>query len=296
VPLRTVPVLAVATLCLLAAPAARPSAGTPAPSAHGPAAVPTSSRLPTAEEFDRLARTDPVAMLAASARRCEAEVRGFRAVLTKRERIGGKLFDPETIRVSCREVPFAVRMVWDEGARGDGFLGYKIRGVRYVAGDATPMVVYRPGALIEEKSADPRGGDARASARMGIEESGLSHAVRRTHAAWAECEQRKELTVEYLGVKAHPDLGGRECHVWRRSCRADEIDPFLTSEPRPVVTDKSRRDSFDTVTIWVDRQTWLQVGTEQTRRGELVARYFFRITETNPAFGKDEFSPAALRK
>lgn len=294
--LRSLRSLVIAGVCLLAAPAARPSGGIPTPASDMPPVSPISSRLPTAAEFDLLASTDPVAMLAAGIRRCEADLRGFRAVLTKQERIGGKLFEPETIRVSCREVPFAVRMSWDAGARSDGLLGYKIKGVRYVAGDATPMVVYRPGAFIEEKAVEPRGAEARATARMGIEESGLSHALRRTHAAWAEFDKRKELTVEYLGVKTHPDLAGRECHVWRRTCRADEIDPFLTSEPRPVVTDKTRRDSFDAVTIWIDRATWLQAGTEQTRRGEMVARYFFNVTEMNPPFGKDEFSPAALRR
>ena len=294
-PVRVLPSLAVAAVCLLVAPSARPSAA--------PTTVPALETLPgsaaerpSAEEFDRLARTNPVAMLEACVRRAQADLRGYRAVMSKRERIGGKLFDPETIRVSCREEPLAVRMIWDVGARTDGLLGFKIKGVRYALGEKDPMVIYRPGALFEEQAVAPKGADARKTARLGIEESGLSHAVRRTHAAWAAIEKRSELKVEYLGIQAHPDAGNRPCHVLRRTCRADEIDPFVTSEPPVAVTARNRADAFDTVTIWIDRETWLQVGTEQTRRGELVARYFFRLTETNPTFGKDEFTPTGLRK
>ena len=188
-PVRVLPSLAVAAVCLLVAPGARPSAATTTVPALE--TLPTSSAgRPSAEEFDRLARTNPVAMLEACVRRAHADLRGYRAVMSKRERIGGKLFDPETIRVSCREEPFAVRMIWDDGARTDGLLGYKIQGVRYAPGEKDPMVIYRPGALFEEQAVAPKGGDARKTARVGIEESGLSHAVRRTHAAWAAIGKR----------------------------------------------------------------------------------------------------------
>ena len=294
-PVRVLPSLAVAAVCLLVAPGARPSAAPPTVSTLD--LFPSSAAgRPAAEEFDRLARTNPVALLEACVRRAQADLRGYRAVMSKRERIGGKLFDPETIRVSCREGPFAVRMIWDAGARTDGLLGYKIKGVRYAPGEKDPMVIYRPGALFEEQAVAPKGADARKTARLGIEESGLSHAVRRTHAAWAAIEKRGELKVEYLGIQSHPDAGNRPCHVLRRTCQTDEIDPFVTSELPVAVTARNRADAFDAVTIWIDRETWLQIGTEQTRQGELVARYFFRLTETNPTFGKDEFTPAALRK
>ncbi len=294
-PVRVLPSLVVAAVCLLVAPAARPSAAPPSSSTIDALQASVSAR-PSAEEFDRLARTNPVAMLEACVRRAQADLRGYRAVMSKRERLGGKLFDAETIRVSCREEPFAVRMIWDDGARTDGLLGYKIQGVRYAPGEKDPMVIYRPGALFEEQAVAPKGADARKTARLGIEESGLSHAVRRTHAAWAAIEKRGELKVEHLGIQSHPDTGNRPCHVLRRTCQADEIDPFVTSEPPVAVTARNRADAFDAVTIWIDRETWLQVGTEQTRRGELVARYFFRLTETNPTFTKDEFTPAGLRK
>ena len=234
-------------------------------------------------------------MLEACIRRNRAELHGYRAVMTKQERMGGKLFAPETIQVSCREEPFAVLMRWEAGYRS--VFGFPVKATRYEAGAKNPMLVYRPDALLQkESSVGPRDPSARAAARVGIEEFGLSHAVRRTHAAWAAVAKQGELKAEYLGVQSPPDAGNRPCHVWRRTCAADEIDPFVTAEPPVAVTAANRADAFDRVTIWIDRETWRQVGTEQTRKGELVARYFFHVTEVNPAFGKDEFSPAALRK
>jgi len=290
---RSLPLLAVAVSCLLLAPGARPSVAT---SFAAPEPLPLApGGRPSQAEFDRLARTDPVALLEACVRRARADLTGFRAVLSKRERMGGKLYDPESIRVTCREAPFAVFMRWDAGARR--VLGFAVKATRYEAGAKEPFLVYRPDAIFQKVSAvSPRDASARAAARMGVEESGFAHAVRRTQLAWAEAEKQGTLKVDYLGIRTHPDLGDRPCHVLRRTCAEDQIDPFVLSEPSVEVTDANRADAFDTVTIWIDRETWLQVGTEQTRNGELVARYFFRATEMNPAFDKDEFSPAALKR
>jgi len=285
--------LAVAGVCLLVAPGARPSAALSFATPE-PLPLPPGGR-PSQAEFDRLARTDPVAMLEACVRRARADLTGFRAVLSKRERMGGKLYDAETIRVTCREAPFAVLMRWDTGARR--VLGFSVKATRYEAGAKEPFLVHRPDAFLQKvSSVGPRDASARAAARMGIEESGFAHAVRRTQLAWADAEKQGTLKVEYLGIQTHPDLGDRPCHVLKRTCAGDQIDPFVLSEPPVGVTETNRADSFDAVTIWIDRETWLQLGTEQTRHGELVARYFFRVTERNPAFDKDEFSPAALKR
>jgi hypothetical protein len=291
--LRLLPALVVVAVCLLVAPGPRPTAALSTISPDQPPRA--AGERPSAEEFDRLARTDPAAMLAACEDRCRADLQRYQAVLTKQERIGGKLLPVETIRVTCRQEPFAVRMIWDAGARTDGVLGFAIRALRYLPGDAKPMVVYRPKALFTEQAIDPRGADARKAARFGIEESGLAQAVRRTREAWSALKRRGELDVEYLGVRSHPDLGDRPCHVLRRTCRTPEIDPFVRGETA-TVTDANRADAFDAVTIWIDGETWLQLGTEQTRNGEIMARYFFRLTEVNPPFGKDEFDTTALRK
>ena len=292
--LRAIPPLAVSALCLVLAPGAR-QAFSPASPGTAPTPLPSSAARPSQDEFDALARTRPVAMLEAALRRAEGELRGYRAVMTKQERMGGTLYPPETVHVTCREQPFAVLMKWTAGYRQ--VLGSDVTATRYDAGAKDPLLVYRPRAVFQKESAvNPRSHSARLAARVGVEESGVLHAARRTLAAWTAADQRGQLDVSYLGVRTHPDTGHRPCHVIRRTCREEQIDSFVTGEPPVVVTARNRADAFDTVTVWIDRETWVQVGTEQHRAEDLVARYFFHLTETNPTFGKDEFSPAALRK
>lgn len=299
--LRAIPPLAVSALCLALAPGVRqsfaPAVGVPSAPTSAPV---TPGARPSQDEFDALARTRPVAMLEAAHRRAEADLRGYRAVMTKQERMGGKLYESETIQASCRTEPFAVMMKWTAGFRA--VMGSDVKATRYDAGAKSPLLVFRPKALLKEMGADPRGDSARSAARVGIEEFGVGHAVRRTWMAWAEAERRGELTTEYRGIQSHPDAGNRPCHVVRRTCRAPQIDPFVAGtptepgDPPVMVTARNQADAFDAVTVWIDRETWEQVGTEQHRGTELAARYFFRLTDRNPTFDKDEFTPAALRK
>src|SRR5712671_3593138 len=83
---------------------------TPAPMPEPVAA--TADALPTATEMESLARTDPTAFLRACVRRYQREVRGFTAVLTKQELLGGKLGPVEVVEVAFREDPFSVFMKW----------------------------------------------------------------------------------------------------------------------------------------------------------------------------------------
>jgi hypothetical protein len=71
---------------------------------------------PDAAGMERLAGDDPVAFLKASLARYDHDVRGYRTTLVKRERVHGKLRDPEEIDVSFREKPFSVRIHWIKGA------------------------------------------------------------------------------------------------------------------------------------------------------------------------------------
>ena len=66
--------------------------------------------------FEHLARTDPVAMLAAGLDRYSREVTGgFRATLEKRERVFGRLQEAEVIDMAVRDAPPAVLMKWRQG-------------------------------------------------------------------------------------------------------------------------------------------------------------------------------------
>ena len=50
------------------------------------------------------------------------------------------------------------------------------------------------------------------------------------------------------------------------------------------------------MTIYIDKETWLQVGTVlKGDGGKLVGEYFFRDLKLNPEFKPDQFLRAALK-
>lgn len=286
--LRLVVVAAVGGVCLTTAPVAPPVSELPPPTELS--FTPTAAGgIPTAAEFDQLVRTDPIAAVEAGIRKYQKEVSGFRAVFHKRERIGGKLRDAEVIRVAFRDEPFAVLMKWEQG-------GGMADATLYVQGENAGQMQVKLARVGIVKSVDPRSSMTRMSARYTIEGFGLAQSMKRTHRAWAEAKAAGQLKYEFVGRKAVDELGGRECYVLKRVCPADEIDAYASGEPEDV-TDKNRADSFRTVTLYLDCQTWLQVGTELHRAdGELAGSYFFREVELNPAFDKGTFTAAGLKR
>ena len=296
---RAVAMLTVAGVCLAASPAPAPVAAGSVAFAPVVLAPPASAGPVTDDEFARLAETDPVGMLAAAIRRYRADVRGYTAELHKHERVGGQLHAPEVIRLAVRESPYSVRMVWESGARTVRVFGIPstVEGVLFVAGrNGGKIKVWRPDAFIEyaDSPADDR--IARTTSRYSITEAGLGHAMERTYRAWADADRAGHLDWEYLGTRPVAEVGGRVCHLVRRTCPAPELDPFLMGGPSEAAA--SRPDeAFSTVTIMVDAGTWLQVGSELRRAdGELVGSYFFRDVAINPAFAADTFTTAALRR
>lgn len=256
-----------------------------------PVLVDTGERLPEVDVFAELARTDPVRMLETGINRYRREVKGgFRAALHKRERIGGVLHPAERVRVAVRVDPPAVSFIWEEGARKDIVGSTPVAVLWPYADEKAPdrldpaaMAVWRPDAWIKYKQVDVKGDLARGAARYCIKEAGFDRSMLRTHAAWLAARERGDAPPEYLGLQPVERLGGRLCHVVRRTCPTPEADSFALDEARPTDGKKLQKDGFDRVTIMVDRHTWLQVGTEITRaNGEVVAEYYFRDVELFP--------------
>ena len=258
----------------------------PPPPAEPPKLVDAGDRLPTADEFAELARTDAVRMLEAGLTRYKREVPGgFRARLHKQERIAGTLHPPERVRIAVRNDPPAVSMIWEEGARkvfGSTLVGalYPYTDAKGAETDPAAMAVWRPGALLSWKHVEVKGDSARGAARYCITDSGFAPAMLRTHAAWKRAKDRGDPAPAYLGLRPVDELGGRVCHVVRRDCPHPEADSFALDEERPTDPKRVARDGFDRVTIMVDAETWLQIGTELTRtNGDVVGRYYFRDVE-----------------
>jgi hypothetical protein len=289
------------------------------PLVEPPPFVDDRERLPTAEEFEALAASDPVKMYDACLKRFQREVRGgFRATLVKRERVRGEPKPPaepqeEVIRLAVRgdvaddtgTVCIEVVMKWQSGARE--FLGSEIRGTLYsdkpgAEGTDKMVIVWRPTApFASTQSSPPNGKLAEGQSRYCIRDAGVYGGMHRTYEAWKQRKEAGTLKAEYLGKQVVEKAGGRLCHVVRRTCESPEVDAF----ERGAVADTSPANvakvGFNSVTVMIDVERWLQVGTELHRTGPdgkpiLIASYYFRDVELNPTFEPDTFTQAGLKK
>ncbi len=276
------------------------------------------------DEFAKLAREDPVAMLAQCLSRYQREVKGgVQFTLRKQERVKGEPKHPaeppvEVIEVYVRgDVPdpetkktaIEVLMNWKSGAR---------KPASDITGLARPIeatlfsekpepegfggkVVTRPGVLRPVSSPmEPASPLAKGQSRYCIRDAGLYRSMLRTHEAWKTRQGAGELRCEYLG-KRTPEHIGRECHVIKRICPRVEIDAFeiggtASTDPKVVAA-----EGFTEVTIFVDVERWLQVGTELYRTEPdgtrvLVGAYYFRDVQLNPTFPPDTFTAAGMKK
>ena len=85
--------------------------------------------------------------------------------------------------------------------------------------------------------------------------------------------------VEYVGLKKIPEVGDRECYILKR--------PHY---------DKPEEDGVMSATFYIDKETWLQVGSVlKGAEGELIGAYYFRDIQLNPDFRPGTFSAAVLK-
>jgi hypothetical protein len=276
--------------------------------------------LPKTDEFEELAKTDPVAMYDACLKRFEREVRGgFRATLVKRERVNGEPKPPaepqeEVIRQAVRgDVPDAetgqacieVVMKWQSGEREA--LGSKIQGTLYSekpgeAGTGGKVIVWRPSAPFASTMPSPiKGPLAESQSRYCIRDAGLYGGMHRTYEAWKQRKEAGTLTTKYLGKEVVEKAGGRLCYVIERTCKSPEVDAFERGGVADTSPSNVAKVGFTSVRVMIDAERWLQVGTELHRAGPdgksiLIASYYFRDVELNPTFGPDTFSEAGLKK
>lgn len=269
-----------------------------------------------ADEFEKLARENPVELLAQCLTRYKSEVKGMRATVQKQERVQGKPVHPEMPPVEVidlfvrGDVPdpvthktaIEVLMKWKSGAKS--FFGSEIRATLFSekakadGGLDGKVATYRPKALIGSLNAVPPNNDlAKGQSRYCIRDAGLYRSMLRTHAAWKARQEANEFSFEYLG-KQTPEQIGRECYVVRRKCKGVEVDAF---EVGGVATGKPESEGFTEVTIYIDAERRLQVGTELVRTEEngtrvLLGAYYFRDVQLNPAFAADQFALTELKR
>lgn len=270
-----------------------------------------------ADEFEKLARENPVELLAQCLSRYQREVKGLRATMQKQERVQGKPAHPEVPPVEVidlfvrGDVPDAgtqktsieVLMKWKSGAKS--FLGSEIRATLFSekskadGGLDGKVATYRPKALLGSLNTGvpPNNELAKGQSRYCIRDAGLYRSMLRTHAAWKARQDAGTFEFEYLG-KQTPEHIGRECLVIRRKCKSVEVDAF---EVGGVATGKPELEGFTEVTTYIDAERRLQVGTELVRTEAdgtrvLLGAYYFRDVQLNPPFAADTFTVAELKR
>jgi hypothetical protein len=231
--------------------------------------------LPSEAEMDRLVKGDPIAFLEACIHRYDREVKGFTATLHKQERIDGTLERSELIDVAFREDPFSVLMKWTEGAR-------RAKATLYLKGENNDQLLVRPAGLFAVAGVvrrDPNGPDAKKGGRYPLTEFGIKIGMERTLTSWKKAQKDNALHIEYHGVKRIKEAGDRPCWTIKR-----------TGYRKP------EEDGITQLTTYVDKETWLQVGSIlKGGEGQLIGEYFFRDIQLNPEFKPGTFTPEALK-
>jgi len=273
--------LALLAVCLCLAPS-RYQAGDPNASLAAAETISfqPSFGSPQSTDLAELARTDVIAFLERCLARYQAEVESYTCILAKQERLDGKLRDPEIIRCAFKEKPFSVHMRWIEGKD-------QAEATLYIQGDNDNNVLIRPANAIQQKGLQlvgkycverpPDDRQVRGSSRYSMKEFGLERGLQRIYRAWKAAQERGTLRVEYLGLQRIPEAENRFCHVVRRYC------------------DPPEEEGLTDVTIAIDAETWLLVGSVLRAGDGLIGRYNFRDIQLNPRFPRNQFKPEILK-
>ena len=247
---------------LLAAPRPEPS---PQAASPGPAAS-SQEPLPTADAFAFLEKC--------LERYDQMGIRGYRVIFQKQERLGGRLQPTEVIEVSFRAKPYSVFMRWLRGTR-------KIDKVLYVEGENDDKVLVHPiglaGVFVKYVTRNPEGPEAREEGRYSVKDFGLKKTLERTLRDFKTAQKKGAQTTD-LGVRKVREAGDRLCYTLRQTS--------------PVPDAAGVSDA----TVYIDKETWFQIGTVLKGDGKLMGDYYYREIQLNPDFEPDQFQPAALNR
>lgn len=151
---------------------------------------------------DQPARPNPVELLRDAQRRCEREVRDYRCVFLRQERIGKKLTQEQAIDVLYRAEPRSVHMTWTHNADRVKRALY-IKGVNLDKHGEEQVRVEPAGALIrlvvDELSVPVNGKEARKSSRHTIDQFGFHAVLARINHSNARFEKLGVLRWTYEG-------------------------------------------------------------------------------------------------
>jgi hypothetical protein len=224
---------------------------------------------------EEMIKDNPTEFLQKCLDRYASEVHGYSCVLAKHELVAGKLRPREVVQAYFREQPFSVFMEWK---KGEG----KAQRVLYAKGEYDDKMVARPSGILGRLTGtwikDVDHPDAKAAGRYLITQFGINLGTERTLKSMLSAKAHNTLHVRYEGKFKVAETGNRLCYKLVRT-------PY----------DPPEEQDLNELTIYIDVETWLQVGSVlKDTAGNLIAEYFFRDIKLNPTFKPDQFKRSAL--
>lgn len=209
--------------------AARPTAAADEPSVvHSPVAPAAPVALAAATEKSSkreallaLAASDPLALAKLAVERYQRNVRDYRCVFLKQERIKGELKPQEEIKVLYRDEPQSVFMQWQRNA-DDVKRALFIDRKDFVNDDGEPVAKVEPAgvilrAFVSELTMPIHGDRARAASRRTIDEFGFLSTLRILEKVNNLADRNDELSYKFEGEGS---VDGRRTLVFVRTLPA----------------------------------------------------------------------------
>ena len=167
---------------------------------------------------------DPVALLEEALVRCDRDVRDYECVFERRERIGGRLYPAQRMRVRYNDHPRTVHMVWLDNID-------QVRQAWYAEGEnlsaaGDEQVIIEPAgrllrAVAGRIAIDAHGDLARRSSRFTIDQFGFRSTLERILDGIHRFEAGGVMRIDYAGTGR---IGGRATHVIVRRLPYDGPD------------------------------------------------------------------------
>jgi hypothetical protein len=131
----------------------------------------------------------------------------------------------------------------------------------------------------------PDHSEVKASTRYLITDFGIRRGTERTYEAWKYIKEKGQLDFRYKGIQKCEQAGNRDCHVIVRKC-----------DPNTELDSREREEGLTEITIYMDVETGLQVGTVlKAKDDQLIGEYYFSDIKTNPEIDPKLFQKENLK-
>lgn len=219
-------------------------------------------------EILELAKSDMPGYLGKAIARHVAEVKDYSGMITKRERIRGKLGRSQEVEFQFREKPYSVLLRWKKNAgRVDKLL--------YVKGsNDNKMIVHPTGAWSWVKSVkrDPYCKEALRSTRFTCDKLGFYNRMKRLKKLYDDASKEGEVQINCLGSS---EVSGRKCI---------EIESVLP---------KSSKYEERRIELKLDEEYLLPIEFKSfDDKGRLLNEYTYSDLKLNVGFKDMDFAPA----